>query len=137
MTNKSLSRFLLECPHAVSTNLYNANQLGNSSDTSNVDAQILALVEHAQKCINSPLVRKCAAYPRFAIGKSTFAKKVKARELPQPVYCNSRVTAYRVIDLDMTLAALALAAQHGFMLNMKAFVAALSRPVGASAEISA
>jgi hypothetical protein len=102
-----------------------------------VDEQIHGYIERAQKCISSPLVRKAKAFPRFAIGGSTFSKKVKAGELPQPAYRDERITAYKEIDLDMMLAAQALATRNGFMLDAKAFVAALGAPVNVPAEMNA
>jgi hypothetical protein len=102
-----------------------------------VDEQIHGFIENEQKCISSPLVRKAKAFPRFAIGGSTFSKKVKAGELPQPAYRSERITAYKEIDLDMMLAAQALATRNGFMLDAKAFVAALGAPVNVPAEMNA
>ncbi|WP_321894608.1 hypothetical protein [Paraburkholderia heleia] len=120
---KPLSRFLIERPRA-----HSAPCDSKQVDVQMLDAEILALAERARACINSPLVRKAKAYPRFAIGGSTFSKKVKAGELPQPAYKDARITAYKEVDLDMMLAAQALATRSGFMLNARAFVAALSAP---------
>lgn len=129
---KTLSRFLIERPRALS-----APADSKQGDVQVLDAEILALAERARTCINSPLVRKARAYPRFAIGGSTFSKKVAAHELPQPAYRDERVTAYKEIDLDMMLAAQALATRNGFMLNARAFVAALCAPINVSAKASA
>ncbi|WP_186103826.1 hypothetical protein [Burkholderia gladioli] len=133
---KNLSHFLLERPRAASA-LNDSNQIISKVNVHDVDAQILALIKNAQQCRSSPLVRKAKAYPRFAIGASTFSKKVAAGELPQPAYRDARITAYREIDLDMMLAAQTLATRNGFMLNARAFVAALSAPINVSAEVSA
>jgi len=121
---KPLSRFLIERPRAHSAP-YDSKQV----DVQALDTEILALAERARACINSPLVRKAQAYPRFAIGGSTFSKRVTALELPQPAYQQNRITAYKTIDLDMMLAAQALATRSGFLLNARAFVAALNAPV--------
>lgn len=129
---KPLSRFLIERPRAHSA-LCDSKQV----DVQVLDAEILALGEHARACVNSPLVRKAKAYPRFAIGGSTFSKKVKAGELPQPAYKDERITAYKEIDLDMMLAAQALATRNGFILNATAFVAVLCAPLDATAEVIA
>jgi hypothetical protein len=133
---KTLSRFLFECPRAArAPNDSNSGAIRvNAHD---VDAQILALIRNAQQCLSSPLVRKAKAYPRFAIGGSTFSKKVAAGELPQPAYRDNRITAYREIDLDVMLAAQAIATRNGFMLNARAVVAALSAPLNATQEVSA
>ncbi|KGC90585.1 hypothetical protein DP62_484 [Burkholderia pseudomallei] len=129
---KPLSRFLIERPRAQA-----APCDSKQVDVQLLDAEILALAERARACINSPLVRKAKAYPRFAIGGSTFSKRVAALELPQPAYRENRITAYKEIDLDMMLAAQALATRNGFILNATAFVAALCAPVDATAEVIA
>ncbi|AIV50011.1 hypothetical protein [Burkholderia pseudomallei] len=124
---KTLSKFLLERPRAASA-LNDSNQIISKVNVHDVDAQIHVLIKNAQQCISSPLVRKAKAYPRFAIGASTFSKRVAAGELPQPAYRDNRITAYREIDMDMMLAAQTLATRNGFMLNARAFVAALNAP---------
>lgn len=129
---KPLPRFLIERPCSVS-----ARCDSTRVDVLALDAEILALAEHARACISSPLIRKAKAFPRFAIGGSTFSKKVAAHELPQPAYRDERVTAYKEIDLDMMLAAQALATRNGFMLNARAFVAALCAPINVTEKVSA
>lgn len=126
---KPLSRFLIERPLAHSA-LCDSKQV----DVQLLDEEILALAEHARTCVNSALVRKAKAYPRFAIGGSTFSKKVAALELPQPAYRDQRITAYKEIDLDMMLAAQTLATRNGFLLNAQAFVAALNAPASSKME---
>lgn len=110
--------------------------VASSLTSDKVDGQIQALIETARKCISSPLLRKAKAYPRLAIGGSTFSKKVKAGELPQPAYRDARITAYREIDLDTMLAAQALATRHGFMLNARAVVSALCAPLDTASGVS-
>lgn len=129
---KALSRFLIDRPRALSTPC-DSKQV----DIQVLDAEILALAERARACIGSPLVRKANAYPRFAIGASTFSKKVAAGQMPPPAYKSRSITAYKEIDLDMMLAAQALATRNGFILNATAFVAALCTPVDATAEVVA
>lgn len=126
---KPLSRFLIERPRA-------RGALCDSTrgDVQMLDAEILALAEHARACISSPLVRKAKAYPRFAIGGSTFSKRVAAGEMPPPAYKSGSITGYKEMDLDMMLAAQALATRNGFALNARAFVAALSAPVNPERE---
>ncbi|MBK5119194.1 hypothetical protein IQ288_04795 [Burkholderia sp. R-69980] len=102
-----------------------------------LDEQFNELIETARQCLTSPLVRKAKAYPRFAIGGSTFSKKVAAGELPQPAYRDGRITAYREIDLDMMLAAQTLATRNGFTLNARVFVAQLSAPLNVGTEVKA
>lgn len=126
MKNPPSIDFLI-LPRTEST-LGNVAQTINETNKQAVHAQLQALVERAHADISSPLVRKAQAYPRFAIGASTFLKKVAAGELPQPAYRDGRVTAYRTVDLDVMLAAQTLAARNGFMLNARAFVAALNAP---------
>lgn len=133
---KPLSRFLIERPRAISAPS-DLSQVICKVDVRDLDAQILALAERARVCISSPLVRKAKAYPRFAIGGSTFSKKVTAGELPQPAYQDEHITAYKEIDLDMMLAAQTLATRNGFILNARAFVAVLNAPINVSAEVSA
>lgn len=129
---KPLSRFLIERPRA-----HGAPCDSKQVDVQLLDAEILGLAEQARKCISSPLVRKAKAYPRFAIGASTFSKKVAAGQLPPPAYKSGSITAYKEIDLDMMLAAQTLATRNGFILNATAFVAALCAPVDATAEVIA
>ncbi|KGU93605.1 hypothetical protein X888_2996 [Burkholderia pseudomallei MSHR4377] len=129
---KTLSRFLIERPRAQG-----APCDSKQVDVELLDAEILGLAEQARTCINSPLVRKAKAYPRFAIGASTFSKKVAAGELPPPAYKSGSITAYKEIDLDMMLAAQTLATRNGFTLNATAFVAALCAPVDATSGVVA
>jgi predicted DNA-binding transcriptional regulator AlpA len=129
-------RYLMPPRHLASASTLALNLISGEA-MQNLDEQFDALIEAAQKCHTSPLVRKAKAFTRFAIGSSTFLKKVAAGELPQPAYRDGRVTAYREIDLDMMLAAQALATRNGFMLNGRAFVAALCAPINVSAKASA
>jgi hypothetical protein len=129
---KPLSRFLIERPRA-----HPVPRDSHQVDVQVLDAEILGLAEHARACISSPLVRKAKACPRFAIGASTFSKKVAAGQMPPPAYKSRSITAYKEIDLDMMLAAQALATRNGFILNATAFVAALCAPVNATAEVIA
>ncbi len=135
MKKQFLARFLM-LPLIEGTHC-RSNQVLNEVEVQALDEKIRALAERATACISSPMVRKAQAYPRFAIGASTFSKKVAAGELPQAAYRDGRVTAYREIDLDMMLAAQALATRNGFTLNARAFVAALSAPISASLEVQA
>lgn len=137
MTKKAVynPRYLMPPGHLASVSPL-ALDLISGETMEKVDKQLDELIDVAHKCLTSPLVRKAQAFPRFAIGGSTFSKKVAARELPQPAYRDGRITAYREIDLDMMLAAQALATRNGFMLNARAFVAALSTPFNASAEVN-
>lgn len=137
MKKKPLSRFLLERPHAASAYLAEDFQADSQPDPGKLDAQILELIQHARRRTNSPLVRLDDTFPSFAIGKSTFLKRVRLKEQIQPVYYGPRVTAYRVVDRDVTLASMTLAARHGFMLNMKTFVAVLYAPLDGQAEVIA
>lgn len=122
------SRYLMPPGHLASVSPLALNLV--SCDTmEKLDEQFDRLIETAHKCLTSPLVRKAKAFPRFAIGSSTFLKKVAAGELPQPAYRDGRITAYREIDLDIMLAAQALATRNGFTLNARAFVAALCAPI--------
>lgn len=129
---RNLSRFLIKRPRANSEPCES-----KQVDVQLLDAEILALAEHARACIHSPLVRKAQSYPRFAIGGSTFSKRVAALELPQPAYRDGRITAYKEIDLDMMLAAQALATRNGLMLNARAFVAALCAPANVTEMVNA
>jgi hypothetical protein len=126
---KPSSRFLLERPHAASVYLAEDFHADNQPDPGKLDAEILRLIQHARRRTNSPLVRLDDTFPPFAIGKSTFLKHVRLKEQIQPVHYSPRVTAYRVVDRDVTLASMTLAARHGFMLNMKTFIAVLYAPL--------
>ncbi|PLZ01569.1 hypothetical protein CY652_15785 [Burkholderia sp. WAC0059] len=137
MTQKSgyKPRYLKRLNRAARSSV--AQSLVSDETAQKVDKQIDVFIENAQKNVSGPLVRKAKAYPRFAIGASTFSKKVAAGELPQPAYKSGSITGYKEIELDMMLAAQTLATRNGFMLDAKAFVAALSAPVNASEEVSA
>lgn len=137
MTKKSSykPRYLMPPGHLASASPLALNVVA-AETIQKLDEQLHECVEAARKRISSPLVRKAKAFPRFAIGSSTFSKKVAALELPQPAYRDGRITAYREIDLDMMLAAQTLATRNGFTLNARAFVAALSAPLNATQEVS-
>lgn len=134
----ALSGFLAERRQSMTVAPTNVNQRSISpEEIDKANALVAAFALRAQKCVNSRLIRLPAAHTRLAIGRSTFLKKVRLKELPQPVYCGPRVTAYREIDLDMTIAAQTLASHYGLMLDMKKFVAALSAPIVSVMEVIA
>ncbi len=134
----ALSGFLAERRQPMAVAPTNANQSSISpEEIDKANALVAAFALRAQKCLNSRLIRLPAAHTRLAIGRSTFLKKVRLKELPQPIYCGPRVTAYREIDLDMTIAAQTLASHYGLMLDMKKFVAALGGSVDAAAQVIA
>lgn len=134
----ALSEFLSERPLPFTANPFTAVRPEISpGEIKTLNAQIGALAQHARDCLDSPLVRLLAAHTMLGIGRSTYLRKVQLKELPQPVFCGPRVTAYRLVDLDMTLAAQTLASRHGLMLNMKAFVAALNTRTNVSTKVCA
>lgn len=128
--------FLIADPHRLSVTASRAGSHPVSNITrSEVEARIRALAKKAQEDLTSPLVRLPALCDAFGLARSTTLKKVALRELPQRVHFHrSRVSAYRKVDIDMTLAANALAARHGYVLNSAAFIAAISAPLDATAQ---
>ena len=134
----TLSGFLAERPQPLMPNRFVATKPNISvEEIERLNTQIGALARHAQDCLDSPLIRLPEAHTKLGIGRSTYLKKVQLKQLPQPVYCGPRVAAYREVDLDMVLAAQTLASRHGFMLDLKAFVAAMSAPINASTKVCA
>lgn len=134
----ALYGFLAERPQPMTIASANVSRsLISPEEIDMANALVAAYALRARKCLDSKLIRLPTAHTRLAIGRSTFLKKVRLKELPQPVYCGPRVTAYREIDLDMTIAAQTLASHYGLMLDMKKFVAALSAPIVSVTEVSA
>lgn len=98
-------------------------------------AQIDLLAKTARNDLTSPLVRLPALCEAFGLARSTALRKIARKELPQRVrFHNSRISAYRKVDIEMTLAAQTLAARHGYMLNMASFIAAISAPFDTTAQ---
>lgn len=131
-----VSEFLIADPHRQSVAASRAAASAPSSNTTRleVEATIRALAEKARQDLTSPLVRLPALCDAFGLARSTTLKKVARAELPQRVlFFSSRVSAYRKVDIDMTLAASALAARHGYVLNSAAFIAAISAPLDTTA----
>jgi predicted DNA-binding transcriptional regulator AlpA len=130
-----VSEFLIADPHRLSVATGRAASDPASNTTrSEVEGAIRELAKKAQESLTSPLVRLPALCDAFGLARSTTLKKVARKELPQRVHFqNSRVSAFRKVDIDMTLAASALAARYGYVLNSAAFIAAISAPLNSTA----
>jgi len=140
MTRKAASvlHYLTAHPRPASNSVNPDPRLTLHGATTELEAQIGLLAENARNNLSSPLVRLPALCEAFGLARSTALKKVALMELPQRVHFNnSRISAYRKVDIDMMLAAQTLATRNGFVLNAVAFVAALSAPTDSVAEVKA